>query len=169
MDRLITALDRLERGVIALLAGVALLLACNAMVSRYLLPGMTLDWTFEVIIFVVIWAVFLAAARLVSVGGHIRMDFLMQFLQPGTRRWFLVFSEVLGLAVAGLLLWSGVLVVSESIRWGETSSSTLRLPLWIYYLSLPVGAALMSVRFIARIVGILRGTVHDRGHAGEAG
>jgi len=162
-------LDRLERGIIALLAGVALLLACNAMVSRYLLPGTSLDWTFEVIVFGVIWAVFLAAARLVSLGGHIRMDFLLQFLRPETRRWFLLFSEILGFAVAMLLAWSGVLVVLESIRWGETSSSTLRIPLWVYYCSLPVGALLMSARFIARIVGIFRGTVRDVGPSGEVG
>ena len=68
MRSLVSVLDSLERGVIALLAGAALVLACNAMLSRYLLPGLALDWTFEVIIFLVIWAVFLAAARLVTVS-----------------------------------------------------------------------------------------------------
>lgn len=168
MSSVLSALDRLERGVIALLAAVALLLACHGMVSRYFFPGFSFDWTFEVITFVVIWAVFLAAARLVTTAGHIRIDIALQRLGPATRRWLAILAAALALAVAALLLWSGVLVVSEAIRWGETSSSTLRVPLWIYYLSLPVGAALMTVRLMARIVGLARGTVLDRGHTGEA-
>lgn len=163
----LAALDRLERGVIALLAAVALLLACNGMVSRYLVPALAFDWTFEVITFVVIWAVFLAAARLVTTAGHIRIDIVLQRLTPGPRRWLAIFAATLALAVAVLLLWSGVLVVSEALRWGETSSSTLRVPLWIYYLCLPVGAALMAVRLVARIVGLARGSVIDGSHARE--
>ncbi|MEO8546625.1 MAG: TRAP transporter small permease, partial [Burkholderiaceae bacterium] len=124
MASLIAVLDRLERGLDALLAGVALLLACNAMLARYFLPGLTLDWTFELITFLVIWAVFLAAARLITEGGHIRIDILLHAMQAGPRRLLGLFAAVLGLLVALLLLWSGVLVVTESIRWGETSSST---------------------------------------------
>jgi C4-dicarboxylate transporter, DctQ subunit len=138
------------------------------MVSRYLLPGLALDWTFEVITFLVIWAVFLAAARLVTVGGHIRIDFVLQRVGPSAQRRFALFSAALALAVAILLLWSGVLVVSEAARWGETSSSTLRVPLWIYYLSLPVGAGLMALRLVLRIVGLAKGSVHDRIDGPEA-
>lgn len=161
MQSLASVLDSLERGIIAVLAGAALVLACNAMVARYLAPGLTLDWTFEVITFLMIWAVFLAAARLVTTGGHIRIDIVLQRLGPGARRWWALLASALGLTVALLLLWSGVLVVDEALRWGETSSSTLRVPLWIYYLSLPVGAALMTVRLVLRIVGLARGTVRD--------
>lgn len=149
-------LDRLERGVIALLAGVALLLACNAMLARYVVPRLALDWTYEVITFLVIWAVFIAAARLITRGGHIRVDIVLHAVPAKARHWLALVSAVLALAVAGLLLWSGVLVVVESVRWGERSVSTLQIPLWTYYLCLPVGAALMAVRLWIQIVGLLR-------------
>lgn len=157
MRSLLAALDRIERGVIAPLAAIALLLACNAMASRYLLPGLALDWTFEVIIFMVIWAVWLASARLITTGNHIRIDILLRALGPGGRRWLGLFAAVLGLGVAGLLVWSGYLVVTEAYSWDERTSSTLRLPLWIYYLCLPVGAASMFIRLIERVVFLLRG------------
>jgi TRAP-type C4-dicarboxylate transport system permease small subunit len=150
------ALDRLERAVIALLAGVALALACNAMLARYVFPGLSLDWTYEVITFVVIWAVFLAAARLIAEGGHIRVDVVLHAVPSGARRWFALLAALLGLGVAGLLTWSGVLVVVEAIRWGERSVSTLQIPLWIYYLCLPVGAALMALRLSLQIARLLR-------------
>ena len=34
----------------------------------------------------------------------------------------------------------------------ETSSTDLQFPMWIYYLALPVGSALMLVRYIMRLV-----------------
>jgi C4-dicarboxylate transporter DctQ subunit len=34
----------------------------------------------------------------------------------------------------------------------ETSSTDLQFPMWIYYLALPVGSALMLVRYLMRLV-----------------
>jgi len=33
----------------------------------------------------------------------------------------------------------------------ETSSTDLQFPMWIYYLALPVGSALMLVRYLVRL------------------
>ena len=168
MRSLLAVADRLERGVIGLLAAAALLLACNAIVARHLAPGLTLDWTFEVITFLVIWAVFLSTGRLISVGGHIRIDLILRALTPAGRRWFGILASLLGLAVTILLLWSGVLVVEEAMRWGETTASTLHVPLWIYYLSLPTGATLMALRLVWRIVGLVTGSQIEEASSGEA-
>ena len=34
----------------------------------------------------------------------------------------------------------------------ETSSTDLQFPMWIYYLALPVGSALMLLRYLMRLV-----------------
>ena len=34
----------------------------------------------------------------------------------------------------------------------ETSSTDLQFPMWIYYLALPVGSALMLMRYLMRLV-----------------
>ena len=109
MSRVLNLLNRIEEWVIVTLTGGTLLLACYSMVSRYLFPRGSLDWTFEVVIYMMGWIVFLCAARLIAHDGHIRVDVL---------------------------------------RWGETSSSSLRVPMWIYYLCLPVGGLLMTLRLL---------------------
>lgn len=165
MTRFLIGLDRIERILIALLAGTALLLACFAMTGRYILPAMRLDWTFEVTIFAMIWATFLAGARTAGLGEHVRVDTLLTFLPRRIRLALAIFACIFGVAVALFLLWSGVIVVEEGHRWGERTTSSLRLPMWIYYLSLPVGAALLAFHLVVRAAGLVAGTVSDE--AGE--
>lgn len=165
---ILRALDALERSVIAGLAGAALLLSCWSIAARYLAPSLAADWTFEVIIFLVIWCTFLSSARLVSEGGHIRIDLVLILLPQRVRNLLVAAASLLGVAVAVLLVWSGIRVVEESILWQERTASSLALPMWIYYASLPVGACLLAVRLLVRAVLILRGRIDDMpAHARE--
>jgi len=81
---------------------------------------------------------------------------------------FLVFDlgtrnplRIAGTALAIFLLVSGWIVVEEAARWDERTTSTLQLPLWIYYLSLPVGAALLAFHFAVRTLRIATGAEQD--------
>lgn len=159
MDALLRGLDWIERTLIALLAGGALLLACLAMVGRYILPGLSLDWTFELIIFATIWATFLAGARSAGMGEHVNVDTLLTMMPAGARRGLALLACVCGILVGGFLAWSGWIVVEEAIRWDERTTSSLRLPVWIYYLSLPVGAGLITFHLVVRTIGLASGRV----------
>lgn len=161
MQRLLSVVDRIETVLIAVFAGAALLLACVAMAGRYVITELRLDWTFEVTIFLVIWATFIAGARIAGAGEHVRVDSLVRLLPPLGRRFLSVAASLAGLAMAVFLLWSGWIVVEESVRWNERSTSSLRLPLWIYYLSLPVGAALLAFHLGVRTVQLLQGNASD--------
>ena len=161
MARFLASLDAVERVLIALLTGTALLLACLSMTVRYVLPGLNLDWTFELTIFTTIWATFLAGARIAGEGGHVRVDTLLTYLPNRVCIALAVLAGVTGIAVALFLAWSGWIVVKEAFLWDERTTSTLRLPLWIYYLSLPVGAALIAFHLAVRTVFIVNGRVRD--------
>lgn len=159
---LIRAIDRLTQAAIALAFGIALLLACQEIAARYVVPESTLDWSFEVIVFLIIWAMFLAMSQLAARGSHIRVDLVMRLLPQGAQRAFSAFSMVLGIVIAIVLFVSGILVVSQSMEWDERTTSSLALPLWLYYLSLPVGAALLAVRLVARLADLVAGRIdHD--------
>jgi TRAP-type C4-dicarboxylate transport system permease small subunit len=161
MAPLLRTLDAIERVLIALLAGTALLLACIAMLGRYVLPGLMLDWTFEVTIFTTIWATFLAGARSAGTGEHVRVDTLLTYLPFKVRTALVLLAGLLGIATALFLLRSGWIVVEEAYRWDERTTSSLGLPLWIYYLSLPVGAALLVFHLVVRCLGIATGRIRD--------
>lgn len=161
MTRFLTILDRVEFWLVAALAGIALLLACLAMVSRYIIPDLILDWTFEVTIFTAMWATFLAGARMAGTGDHVRVDTLLTYLPGSVRTWLAILACMLGVGVAVFLSWSGWIVVEEAYRWDERTTSSLRLPLWIYYLSLPVSMALLAFHLLVRLAQLYGGSVRD--------
>lgn len=161
MQRLLAIVDRVETTLIALLAGTALILATLAMAGRYVVTGLRLDWTFEVTIFLVIWATFLAGARIAGAGEHVRVDSLVRLLPAPARLGLSIAASLAGLAMALFLVWSGWIVVEESLRWNERTTSSLQLPLWIFYLSLPAGALLLAFHLVVRTVHLARGAVSD--------
>jgi len=50
------------------------------------------------------------------------------------------------------LVWYGWQIVDTSWMIDETSSTDLQFPMWLYYLALPVGSALMLLRYVLRLV-----------------
>jgi TRAP-type C4-dicarboxylate transport system permease small subunit len=161
MNRALAVVDAIEKALIATFAALALLLACMAMTARYLLVDLTLDWAFDVTIFLTIWATFLAGARIAGQGGHVRVDTALALLPARSRLFLIVMAGLAGIALALFLLWSGILVVEQAYRWDERTASTLRIPLWIYYTSLPAGMALLAFHLVVRTTMILSGKVRD--------
>ncbi|MEQ9814654.1 MAG: TRAP transporter small permease [Azospirillaceae bacterium] len=154
------ALARLESGLIAACGASALLLACYTVIARYVAPQMTVDWALDIIVMVVVWGVMLAGGRTARHQAHIKVDLFLDLASPRLRLAMSVLAAAVFVATAVLLLWSGILVVEEAIRWDERSSSTWRIPLWIYYLSLPVGMTSMALQAVIGLATGRRGG-HD--------
>ena len=162
---LFNALARVEGGAIALCGAVALALACYMVLARYVAPGLRVDWALDVIVMVIVWGVMIAGGRTARHQAHIRVDLFLKAAPPRLRSVMTGVTLVVIVATAGLLCWSGILVVEEAIRWDERSSSTWRIPLWIYYLCLPVGMASIAAQ---SIYGVLAGRSSDHSHLWQA-
>ncbi|MEM7442396.1 MAG: TRAP transporter small permease [Pseudomonadota bacterium] len=162
---LLRGLAYLESGAIALCGAVALLLACYMVVARYVAPDLRTDWALDVIVMVIVWGVMIAGGRTARHQAHIRVDLFLNAAPDGLRRVMIGVCLAVIVATAGLLCWSGILVVEEAIRWDERSSSTWRIPLWIYYLSLPVGMASIALQ---AIFGVLSGQSSGHEHLWDA-
>lgn len=163
MRRFMQAVDRVEEAVVAILVGVALVLACLAMAGRYVYPNLLLDWTFEVTIFLSTWAMFICAARLVGMDGHVRVDSLTNLLPKWLQTLCALIALVCCLACSVYLFVAGYTVVEEAIRWREVTTSSLRIPLWYFYLSLPVSMTLMTFHGVVRFAEHLTGTRYHSG------
>lgn len=157
------ALDLVEEIVVAILVGGALVLACLAMAGRYIFPTLQLDWTFEVTIFLSTWAMFLCAARLVGTDGHVRVDSLTNLLPKWLQTVCAIAALACCLACSVYLVVAGYTVVEEAIRWREVTTSSLRIPLWYFYLSLPVSMILMTFHGVVRVAEHITGTRYHIG------
>lgn len=145
------AWGQVERIVVGLLGGIALVLSAFEIVTRYLFPQYAPDWGEEVIVYVTIWGVFLAGSALVDENRHVRADLLVRLLGPAGQRVTELFNTVAGLIFTGALTWFGWQVVDFAVMMDETSISSLKFPIAYYYACLPAGMALMFVRYLIRL------------------
>lgn len=150
------ASKRIEHYVVGLLGLLALLLSLYAMLTRYLLPEWSADWTEEVIIYLMLWAIWLAGGRLVVEHGHISTDVIVNIVSPRVRRLLAIPHNLLGLLFCGVYTYAGIEVVSFALQVGEKGETSLQFPLWVYYLSIPAGTLLMGLRYMQALYGLLR-------------
>jgi C4-dicarboxylate transporter DctQ subunit len=152
LARIITVWDRIERLLIGLLGAFALVIAVIQVAGRYLDPADAITWAEEVIVYVAVWAVMLAASELVHRDGHVRPDLVLRLLKPGVQRWVEMFNCLVAIGFTSGMVWYGWQVVATAQLLDQRSSTDLQFPIWIYYMALPSGGALMLARYIIRLV-----------------
>lgn len=144
--------DRVEVIVIGSLTLVSLLLSIYAIVSRYLAPQYALDWSGEVVVYLITWAFCLAGARAVMGADHVNADLLTNFLSQKWKYYFAVLQDSFAMVFCLAIMVGGIQVVRLALQLGEQSDSSIALPLWAYYLCLPVGLASISCRYAGRLL-----------------
>ena len=146
--------NRVEQTVVGALGLGALAVALWQVLSRYFFPQQSIGYAEEVMVYLLIWATMLVSSQLVRTDTHIRPDLVRNFLPAGLARRLEMLNCVAAIAFCGALIWYGWEIVDTARAIDERSSSDLRFPMWIYYAALPVGSALMTVRFTIRLLEI---------------
>ncbi len=153
---LLRILDHLEEWLIAFLMAAATLVIFAAVVHRYgsgipilqdFLLKINMSWAQELCIFMFIWMAKFGAAYGVRTGIHVGVDVVVNAMDTKWRRIFVTFGLLAGALFTGLVAWFGTTFVSALVG-TEQVSSDLEWPMWLVYLCIPVGSALMCFRFL---------------------
>jgi C4-dicarboxylate transporter, DctQ subunit len=147
--------DRIEQSIAGLLGLSALLLALWQVVARYVLPQQAISFAEEVIVYLMIWAIMIVSSQLVRTDGHVRPDLVLNVVPGRVKRWMEVFNTLAAIAFCAGLVGYGWQVVASALLIDERSASDLRFAMWIYYAALPGGGALMLLRYLIRLVGLV--------------
>ena len=94
--------------------------------------------------------VFLMLGLLYRHGRHIEVDMLEAYLEgrPRTKAWLKLAVNIVSLGGACMLFYAGIFGVKGFRMMGYMSVTEITLPLWIVYLSLPIGAAILMLFII---------------------
>jgi C4-dicarboxylate transporter DctQ subunit len=144
--------NRIEETLVGILGALALVVGMVQVIGRYIAPEHAISYAEEVIVYLAIWAIMIVSSGLVRTDGHVRPDLVLRVLPPQAQRWVEVFNCLVALAFCAGMVWYGWSIVSTSWMLDETSATDLAFPMWLYYLALPVGGALMFVRYVIRLV-----------------
>jgi C4-dicarboxylate transporter DctM subunit len=175
-DLLSRLLDHLEEWLIASLIAAATLLIFVAVLHRYgtglsidiskwmaahgftllasafkgifvWLASLDLSWAQELCIYMFIWMAKFGAAYGVRTGIHVGVDVLVNVLPARSRLRVITFSLLCGALFTAIVAGFGGSFVSQMWHTGQQSND-LEAPMWIVYLTIPLGSGLMCFRFL---------------------
>jgi len=150
MNEILRLWDKIEIYITGVLVGLAALSAFYQVVMRYVFSNAP-EWVEESVLYLVIWAVFIVASRLVRLNEHVGADFLIRKTPLGFQRGVEIVNCFLSLLFLILVIWYGFYIAYMSFDMGETSQTQLRFPMWISYIAVPVGGCLILLSYFVRV------------------
>lgn len=93
-------------------------------------------------------ASFMALAYTLRMGGHIRVNLLIQRLGPRPSWGLELLTLLLGAGFAGYATYYAASLMWESWHYGDMSTGIVAVPLWIPQSSMVVGLGLLAIAFV---------------------
>jgi TRAP-type C4-dicarboxylate transport system permease small subunit len=117
-------------------------------VGRYIF-NYSVDWAAETATFAQIWMILLAAGLAMEKNLHVCVDVLTGILPASVLR---ILTIVVGVSCIWFL-WQAIVGSLALIDVGQIQTSpVLRVPMWIPYLSLPIGLSYFGLELILSLV-----------------
>jgi C4-dicarboxylate transporter DctQ subunit len=145
---------RVEKFIVGILALSAAFLSFWAVIARYILHNPP-DWGEEIVIYLIIWAVFITASILAAEKGHVAATLIVERFSLKTRRYLAVFNGLVALGFCVAVSILGFKIVSAAYAFDERSLTALRFPVWIPYLSVAAGCTLVALRYVLRVYRLI--------------
>jgi TRAP-type C4-dicarboxylate transport system permease small subunit len=164
LNRVSRSLDRLERVITAITAGILGLLACVVswqVVARYILRSGQF-WAEELCLVGMMWATLLGAAACLWTDSHVRLTIILSLFPARIRVWIIVLTDGIALWFTFMIFKEGLFLIQQTMG-GEMSA--LKIPIGTTYYVLPVSAFLMFLFTLVRV--IKRIVSHDQDTGGE--
>ncbi len=148
-------LRKLLNHILNVLAGVSFLamvaLTCWQVLTRYVLQNPS-SWSEELVSYLFAWMALFGASLVVGERGHMNIPIVVERMGEKGRKFFAIFSELVALAFSAVILVYGGIQIT-SLAMGQMTSS-LGLPIGVFYIILPLSGVLNIVYTILNIVDI---------------
>ena len=172
-------IDGIEETSIAICLGLMTLTTFANVVARYIFEANIL-WALELTVFLFAWLVLMGMSYGVKKHFHIGVDVVINAVPPGAKRIMALIAVAACLAFSILLLigsWNYWYPFATERAWLETDDIPMpeflqfladsmnegeryeKLPRWIPYLALPLGVALLTLRFLQLAWQVVTGKV----------
>lgn len=135
----------------ALAIAAAGLILTWEVIGRYLL-AIPSDWQDESAVFLLVGATFLSAAWTQRRRGHVGIDALGLLLPRGVDQARRVLADLASAVFCGFFAWKAWQMLVETWEEGVTTPSALGAPLWIPYVCMTVGMALLAMQLVLQVL-----------------
>lgn len=87
-----------------------------------------------------------------AAGKHIHVDIVLSHLSARTRCYIELFTTIVGYFFCAVFVMQSLDMALLSYEMDNTSPSTLRTPMWIPQMSLPIGMGLLLLQFVRTLL-----------------
>lgn len=136
---------------------VMLVLIAYAVTQRYVM-GVPLTWADDLSSYLLVAFASMGVAEALRRGDHIAIDLLTERRGARSRRLLSIWSDLAILIFAAVLCWSAWGQLTFAYDFGSYTNDQLELPAWIPLVPLLIGAVLLGLLALERIItGARRG------------
>jgi len=139
--------------LMTILAGIllvfAMLIISGAVASRYFL-GRPIGWVIEISEYIILFVTFLVAAWVLKREEHVKMDIVLNQLNPRTQSMINVITSGISAIVCFILTWYGAKVTWELFQTSYFTPTLLELPKFIIIAIIFIGSFLLFIQFLRR-------------------
>lgn len=151
----VAAISTLAGWTAAAMVVAAVFITCQMIVIRFVLNGSTI-WHTEAVIYLVISSTLLGLSYVQLLRGHVNVDLFPMAVKGSARRMLAIGVLVVSIIVIGIMLFHGYEYWHLAFKRGWRSDTVWGVRLWIPYLAIPVGLALLILQMIADLYALIR-------------
>lgn len=149
MHRLLDAIRRFEIALLVIILSAMIGLAGSQILLRNLFDS-GIAWSDPVLRVLVLWVGMMGAMIATEQDKHIRIDLLTRYLPETWCRYSRRLNYLFSAIVCALLTWhSGRFVYFE---WQDQTEVIQGVPAWIAESILPIGFAVITIRFVVQMI-----------------
>lgn len=141
--------------IVAVIAGILILMPALMVFYEVVMRGLfnaPTEWSIELSVYCVLIAGFLGMSVTCAAGKHIHVDIVVGSLSPRTRCFIEVFTTCVGIFFCAVFVMESFDMAILSLEMDNTSPSTLRTPMWIPQMALPIGMGLLLLQFVRTLL-----------------
>ena len=129
-------------------------ITCQMIFIRFVLNGSTV-WQTEAVIYLVIGATLIGLGYVQRLRGHVNVDLIPLALPLGARRVMAFVTLSVSIAIVCVMLFYGYEYWHFAWERGWRSDTVWGPKLWVPYLALPLGFALLLLQLVADLVALI--------------
>ncbi|MCY4231816.1 MAG: TRAP transporter small permease [Alphaproteobacteria bacterium] len=163
MQTVLRTVDRVSQAAglfaVLLVVGIVVLIIAEVLCRTFFNLSLSFAWEYSA--YFLGMAIFLGAAFTLRTGGQVRVAFLTTSRNPRLARTSEFFATVFGVGVTCYLAYALVLFAWQAYTAGSTSFTVVAVPLVYPTSGLAVGAVLLALQMIVRLIRLLIGDPPD--------
>ena len=150
-------IDRnIEELLLGIFLGMMVLISGAQVVARYVFNN-SLTWSEECCRYIYVWMGFVTVGYSIKHQSIIKIDILVQLFSQKIQKALGVITILISLVIIAILFRASLGVVRTAVESGQLTTA-MQLPIWLVYISAPVGYLLIELRMIEQLIRTLRNT-----------